>query len=193
MYVRKNTWNNERGSRTNYVRSSITHCIYGTLNCIIRRSNAMVNNTFKWLHINTAVNCLHVCNFKSTNTMLYCKSPGRQSMMSPYDIQKQLFSKTTRTVVGPTSILSSGGSSSAGRTVKLNTHVHLEWRLRMYGAITKLAHILSYRSRGIPFLLNDQTGSGTHPASNSLGTGVISREQSSRGVTFTTHPIYRRD
>ena len=149
MYVRTNTWNKERHSRTNCVRSSIPHCIYCTLNCIISRNNALMNNTVKLLDINKAVNCPHVCNCKSKNTILFCKSAGRQSMMSPHYIHKQLFSKRSSTIVGPTNILSSGGSSN-GWTVELDTHVHLVLTLRMYGAIPKLAHILSYRSRGIP-------------------------------------------
>jgi len=65
MYVRTNTWNKERHSRTNCVRSSIPHCIYCTLNCIISINNALMNNTVKLLDINKAVNCPHVCNFKS--------------------------------------------------------------------------------------------------------------------------------
>jgi hypothetical protein len=114
VYARTNRCYKERGSRTNYVRSSIPHCIYDTMNCIISRSNALVNNKIELLQTNKAVNCLHVCNFKSTNTKLYCQSAGRQSMMSPHDIHKQLFSETSSTTVEPKSILSSGGSSSTG-------------------------------------------------------------------------------
>jgi hypothetical protein len=156
--VRTNTRNNERVSRTNNVRSSIPHCIYDTVNCIISRSNALVNNTIKLLDINKAVNCLHVCNFKSTNTMLYCKPAGRQAVTSQHDIHKQLFSKTSRRIVSPTRILSSGGSSSTGWTVELNTHVHLVLRLRMYWAITKLAHILT------PFTRNSLSSEMTRRA-----------------------------
>ena len=81
--------------------------------------------TLKLLDINKAVNC----NFKSTNTMFYCKSAGRQYMMSPHDIHKSLFPRTSRTILGPTS-----NSIQWGVFV----HVHLVWRLRMYGVIPKL-------------------------------------------------------
>ena len=113
--------------------------IYGTWNCITSRTNTFVYVTLKLLDINKAVNC----NFKSTNTMFYCKSAGRQSMMSPHDIHKSLFPRTSRTILGPTS-----NSIQWGVFV----HVHLVWRLRMYGVIPKLPppHILSHPSRGKP-------------------------------------------
>jgi len=41
---------------------------------------------------------------------------------------------------------------------------------------------------GVRFSASDQTGPGAHPASYTMGTGSLSREQSGRGMALTTHP-----
>jgi hypothetical protein len=46
-----------------------------------------------------------------------------------------------------------------------------------------------HRRKDFPSILCVQTGSGAHPASYSVGTGILSpRVKCGRGVTLTTHP-----
>ena len=45
---------------------------------------------------------------------------------------------------------------------------------------------------GARFSAPVQTGPGSHPASNTMGTGSISQGINRPGVAFTTHPIYSR-